>query len=158
MLQLNNLKPAPGGRKYRKRKGRGPGSGNGTTAGKGTKGQKARAGGGMGAWFEGGQMPIYRRVPKRGFTPRNRVENTILNLSDFDRLDATQEITVDYLRGLGIVKGSEPRVKILGHGDLTGAFNVRVHAVSASARQKIEEKGGSVELVPYGTSKDGGKE
>ena len=153
MLKLNNLKPAPGARKRSKRVGRGPGSGHGTTATRGYKGQRSRSGSGKRAWFEGGQMPIYRRVPKRGFTNRNRIENEIVNLRDFERFDPAREITVDYLRELGLVQGIEPRVKVLGVGEVGAAFKVRVHGVSATARKKIEEKGGSIELEPYGTPK-----
>jgi large subunit ribosomal protein L15 len=153
MFQLNNLKPASGARKNPKRIGRGPGSGHGTTATRGSKGQKSRSGSGSRGWFEGGQMPIYRRVPKRGFYSRNRVENQVVNLSDFERLEASQEITVEYLRARGMVRGQQPRVKILGAGEVAEAFRVRVHAVSAAARKQIEEKGGSVELVPYSEPK-----
>lgn len=151
MYQLNNLRPAPGATKKRKRVGRGQGSGHGTTATRGSKGQKSRSGGPQPAWFEGGQMPVYRRIPKRGFFSPNRVENTVVNLQDFERFDASREITVDYLREMGIAKGPAPKVKVLGRGDVDAAFRVRVHAVSESARRKIEEKGGSVEIVPWGT-------
>jgi len=149
MFQLNNLKPAPGATKRRKRVGRGPGSGHGTTAVRGTKGQGSRSGGPQGPWFEGGQMPLYRRVPKRGFRPRNRVENAVVNLDDLSRLDAAQEITVEALRAAGLVGGPDPRVKLLGQGEVTGAYRLKLHAVSESARKKIEEKGGSVEIVPW---------
>jgi large subunit ribosomal protein L15 len=152
MLQLNNLKPASGARRNKKRVGRGPGSGHGTTATRGTKGQRSRSGSGSRGWFEGGQMPIYRRVPKRGFHSRNRVEYQVVNLSDFERLEAGREITVDYLKERGMVNGREPVVKILAGGDVASAFRVRVHAVSAAARRKIEEKGGSVEIVPRAES------
>ena len=150
MYQLNNLKPAPGARKNRRRVGRGPGSGRGTTASRGYKGQGSRSGGGVPGWFEGGQMPLYRRVPKRGFFSPNRVESQVINLEDFERLDASREVDVAYLRELGMVKGRDPKVKILGRGEVSGAFKVRVHGVSASARAKIEAAGGSVETVPYG--------
>ncbi len=150
MFQLNNLKPAPGAKKRRHRVGRGPGSGSGTTASRGYKGQKSRSGGSPAKWFEGGQMPLYRRVPKRGFFSRNRVENQIVNLCDFERFDASREIDLAYLREIGMASGPEPRVKVLGNGDVKGAFKVRVHAISASARQKIEAQGGSVELIPWG--------
>jgi large subunit ribosomal protein L15 len=149
MYKLNSLKPAPGATKRRKRVGRGPGSGHGTTATRGTKGQGSRSGGPSGPWFEGGQMPLYRRVPKRGFRPLNRVENSILNLEDLGRLDASREVTVESLRDAGLVGGPDPRVKLLGRGEVEGAWRIRVHAVSESARRKIEEKGGSVEIVPW---------
>ncbi|MBZ0268180.1 50S ribosomal protein L15 [bacterium] len=149
MYQLNNLRPAKGAKKTRKRIGRGPGSGQGTYAGRGLNGQGSRAGGSTHPWFEGGQMPLYRRVPKRGFYSRNRVENQVVNLSQFERFDVAQEISVDYLKSHGMVSGRDPRVKILGNGEVTGAFRVKVHAVSDAARKKIETAGGTVELVPY---------
>ncbi|GJM44259.1 MAG: hypothetical protein DHS20C21_11010 [Gemmatimonadota bacterium] len=154
MYQLNNLRPARGAKKKRKRVGRGPGSGSGTTASRGSNGQGSRAGGSSHPWFEGGQMPLYRRVPKSGFFNRNRVENQVVNLSQFDRFEGVQEITVDYLKTKGLVSGRDARVKILGNGDLAGAFQVKVHAVSEAAKQKIEAAGGSVELVPFATRMD----
>lgn len=156
MYQLNNLKPAPGAKKNRKRVGRGPGSGSGTYAGRGLNGQGSRAGGSSHPWFEGGQMPLYRRVPKRGFFSRNRVENQVVNLRVFDRFEAGQEIGVDYLRSRGLVSGRDPRVKILGNGEISGAFTVKVHAVSDAARKKIEAAGGSIELIPYGKERPQG--
>ena len=152
MFQLNNLRPARGATKRRKRVGRGPGSGHGKTATRGYKGQKSRSGGAPAKWFEGGQMPLYRRIPKRGFHPRNRVENQVVNLADFHRFDASAEIDVDYLVNAGFVSGLKPRVKVLGTGELNAAYRVRVHAVSAAARRKIEEKGGTVELLPWSTA------
>jgi large subunit ribosomal protein L15 len=149
MYQLNNLRPAPGATKKRKRVGRGPGSGHGTTATRGQKGQGSRSGGPQSPWFEGGQMPLYRRIPKRGFRPRNRVENSVLNLADLGRLDASQEVTVEALRAAGLVNGPDPRVKILAEGEVTAAYRIKVHAVSEAARRKIEEKGGAVEIVPW---------
>jgi large subunit ribosomal protein L15 len=157
MYQLNNLKPDPGARRKNKRVGRGPGSGHGKTAGKGMKGHNSRSGGGMRAWFEGGQMPLYRRIPKRGFAPRNRVENSVVNLDDFERLDSGREVTVDYLAEMGLVNGPDPRVKVLARGDVGGAFRIRVHAVSDAARRKIEAKGGSIEIVPWGEPASGEK-
>jgi large subunit ribosomal protein L15 len=94
-------------------------------------------------------MPLYRRIPKRGFHNPHRVENQIVNLSDFKRFEPTQEITVEYLKKMGLVSGPFPKVKILGVGELTAAFRVRVHGMSESARQKIEAKGGTVEIVAY---------
>lgn len=152
MFQLNNLKPARGARRKNKRVGRGPGSGHGKTATRGTKGQRSRSGGGGHGWFEGGQMPLYRRVPKRGFTSPNRIENHVINLDDFERFDASRAIDVAYLREIGIVNGPDPRIKVLGNGEISGAFQVKVHAVSRSAREKIEAKGGSVEIVEHGTA------
>jgi large subunit ribosomal protein L15 len=152
MLKLNNLKPARGARKKNKRVGRGPGSGSGRTAGRGEKGQHSRSGGSTPSWFEGGQMPLYRRVPKRGFKNPHRVPNQVVNLEDLVRCESSREITVDVLRELGLVRGPAPRVKILGRGEVTEAYRVRVHAVSASAREKMEAKGGSVEIEPYAAS------
>lgn len=152
MLKLNNLKPARGAKKKNKRVGRGPGSGSGRTAGRGEKGQHSRSGGSTHTWFEGGQMPLYRRVPKRGFKNAFRVPNQVVNLEDLARCESSREITVDVLRELGLVRGVAPRVKILGRGEVTEAYRLRVHAVSASAREKIEAKGGSIEIEPYASA------
>jgi large subunit ribosomal protein L15 len=157
MFQLNNLKPARGARRKPKRVGRGIGSGHGKTATRGMKGHSSRSGGGSPAWFEGGQMPLYRRVPKRGFHSPNRVAYQVVNVADFARFDAKAVIDADYLKGAGAVSGREPRVKVLGFGEVSGAFRVRVHAVSEAARKKIEAAGGSVELVAWipGSPEDG---
>lgn len=152
MYQLNNLRPASGATRKRKRVGRGPGSGHGTTATRGQKGQGSRSGGPARRWFEGGQMPLYRRIPKRGFRPRNRVENSVLNLDDLQRLDASREITVEYLREAGLVNGPDPRVKLLAGGEVAQAYRIHVHAASEAARKKIEERGGSVEILPHPTA------
>ncbi|MEZ5063371.1 MAG: 50S ribosomal protein L15 [bacterium] len=149
MFELNNLKPARGATKDRFRVGRGQGSGNGTTAGRGIKGQRSRSGGSGAGWFEGGQMPLYRRIPKSGFAPPNRVPYQVLNLADFERFDASETVTPDTLAAMGMVSGRNPRVKVLGVGDVNAAFRVSVHAISASAREKIEAKGGSVEILPW---------
>jgi large subunit ribosomal protein L15 len=153
MLELNNLKPAKGARRRRKRVGRGPGSGSGKTSSRGQKGQSSRSGTGGRRRFEGGQMPLYRRIPKRGFAPPRRIENQVVNLEAFERFAPGRDVDVAYLRELGLVSGPEPRVKILGEGDLQGAFRVIVHAVSAAARRKIEAGGGTVELVQFGRPK-----
>ena len=155
MYQLNNLRPAPGARRKTKRVGRGIGSGHGKTSTRGMKGHSSRSGGGSPAWFEGGQMPLYRRIPKRGFHSPNRVPYQVVNVSDFARFDAKSAIDVDYLREAGAVSGRDPRVKLLGFGDVKGAFRVRVHAVSETARKKIEAAGGSVELLTWGPEKSG---
>ena len=155
MYQLNNLKPAPGAKRKRKRVGRGQGSGHGTYATRGLNGAGSRSGGSSHPWFEGGQMPLYRRVPKRGFFSRNRVENQVVNLDQFDRFDPAQEIGVDYLKSRGMISGRDPRVKILGNGEITAAFRVKVHAVSGTARKKIEAAGGSVELIPHSGDRGG---
>jgi large subunit ribosomal protein L15 len=145
MTDLSNLRRPEGAHRTRKRLGRGPGSGTGKTSGKGHKGQKARTGGGVHPWFEGGQMPLYRRVPKKGFVNPSRVETQVVNVNQFERFDAAATIDVDYLKSKGQISGRDPRVKVLGDGDLSGAYTVRVHAVSKSAREKIEAAGGTCE-------------
>ena len=148
-MRLDQLHPAPGAKKGPKRVGRGPGSGRGKTAGKGHKGQKARAGGGKGAGFEGGQMPFFRRVPKRGFTPRERRVYAVVNLSGLEPFPAGSVVDPDRLAEAGLIKKAERgRVKLLGDGELGRALSVKVHAVSASAKQKIEAAGGVVEVLP----------
>jgi large subunit ribosomal protein L15 len=158
MYQLNNLKPAPGAKKNRKRVGRGPGSGHGKTSTRGQNGQGSRSGGATHPWFEGGQMPLYRRVPKKGFVNPSRVETQVVNVNQFERFDAAATIDVDYLKSKGQISGRDPRVKVLGDGDLSGAYTVRVHAVSKSAREKIEAAGGTVEILSHSSAKSGGKE
>ena len=145
-LGLHNLSPAPGSNRDRKRIGRGPGSGTGKTSGKGHKGIKARAGhhgpGGGKPGFEGGQMPLTRRLPKRGFTNPFRVEANVIRLDQLALLDG--EVTPDTLRAAGLVKRQGP-VKVLANGDLSSAVTVRGLKVSASAREKIVAAGGKVE-------------
>lgn len=150
-MELHDLKPAQGSHRARKRVGRGPGSGLGKTSGRGQKGQKARSGGSVARGFEGGQMPLQRRIPKRGFTSLNRVEYAVVNLRDLEGLEG-QEITPDSLRAAGLIGKKALPVKVLGTGEASGAFNVRVHAVSAGARAKIEAAGGTVALVGDDTS------
>ncbi len=146
-MDLSNLSPAEGSKHGdRFRRGRGHGSGNGKTAGKGHKGQKARSGAPR-PGFEGGQMPLYRRIPKRGFTNRNTKNIVTLNVSDLERFEAGTEITVDVLRESGLVKNSFDGVKILGNGELTKKLDVKVNAFSASAKEKIEALGGKAEVI-----------
>jgi large subunit ribosomal protein L15 len=148
-MRLDQLHPAPGAKKGPKRVGRGPGSGHGKTAGKGHKGQKARSGGGKGAGFEGGQMPFYRRVPKRGFTPRERRAYTVVNLDSLEPFAAGSVVDPDRLVEAGLIKKAERgRVKLLGDGELGRALSVKVHAISAAAKQKVEAAGGTVEVLP----------
>lgn len=148
-MRPDQLRPAPGAKKAPKRVGRGPGSGHGKTAGKGHKGQKARAGGGKGAGFEGGQMPLFRRVPKRGFTPRERRAYAVVNLSALEPFPAGSVVDPDGLVEAGLIKKAERgSVKLLGDGELARALTVKVHAVSQSAKQKIEAAGGAVEVLP----------
>ena len=149
-MKLDELRPAPGAKKRRKRVGRGPASGHGKTSTKGHKGQKARSGGGKFGGFEGGQMPLYRRLPKRGFTPPGgKTEYAIVNVKSLAAFAAGSAVDPDGLVGAGLIKNSErSRVKILGDGDVPHALTVKAHAVSGSARIKIEAAGGRVELLP----------
>ena len=146
MIELHNLRRPKGSRQERKRVGRGPGSGKGKTAGRGEKGQNSRSGGGVPAWFEGGQMPLQRRIPKRGFKNRNRVEYQVVNVCDLHV--AGGEASLQSLRDAGLVRSLRRPVKILGNGDIKTAVNCSVHAVSAAARAKIEAAGGTVTLLP----------
>lgn len=145
-LGLENLSPPEGARTSGKRRGRGPGSGLGKTSGRGHKGQKQHSGKKVPVWFEGGQMPIYRRVPKRGFTPPNRRETQIVNLRDLAGVEA-DELGPEELEELGLVDDADERVKILGDGDVDRPLAVRAHAFSASAREKIEAADGTVEVI-----------
>ncbi len=146
-MELSNLRPAEGSvHSNNFRRGRGHGSGNGKTAGKGHKGQKARSGAPR-TGFEGGQMPLYRRLPKRGFTNRNTKEIVALNLSVLEVFDNGTTVDVDALIAKGIVKNPRDGVKILGNGELTKKLDVKVNAFSASAKEKIEALGGTAEVV-----------
>lgn len=148
-IGLHNLAPSPGSHRNRKRIGRGPGSGTGKTAGKGHKGIKARAGhhgpGGNKPHFEGGQMPITRRVPKRGFTNPFRVESQVIGLDDLAQLPKGAEVTRETLVAAGLIRTSKGPAKLLANGEVAQAFVVKGIKVSASARQKIEAAGGSVQ-------------
>ncbi len=141
------LKRPDGAKKQKKRLGRGPGSGNGTTAGRGTKGQNARSGGSVRPGFEGGQMPLYRRIARRGFSNYPfKTEYTVINVSTLEkRFSAGDEVTPEALRQKGIISASEKLVKILGEGELSKKLTVSGVRVSKSARAKIEAAGGSVE-------------
>ena len=139
-MKLHELKPAPGSRHKKKRVGRGPGSGVGKTAGRGHNGQQSRSGYSRRAGFEGGQMPLVRRVPKRGFTNIFRVEYSIVNLRDLEAFDGT--VGPKDLLARGLVRKGRP-VKVLGDGELSKALTVQAHKFSASARKQIEEKGGT---------------
>ena len=146
-MNLSSLKPAEGAVSSDSfRRGRGHGSGNGKTAGKGHKGQKARSGAPR-PGFEGGQMPLYRRIPKRGFTNRNRLEIVAINVSALERFDAGSEVSVETLIESGIVKNPKDGVKILGNGELTKKLTVKANAFSASAKEKIEAVGGTCEVI-----------
>ncbi|MCB1042552.1 MAG: 50S ribosomal protein L15 [Acidobacteria bacterium] len=145
-MKLNDLKPNQGATRTRKRVGRGPGSGLGKTAGRGEKGQKSRSGYSAKRGFEGGQMPLQRRVPKRGFTNIFRKELVAINVSRLAACEAT-EITLDDYRKLGLVKNMRDGIKILGQGDLEKAITVHAHKFSQSAREKIEKAGGTCVVV-----------
>jgi len=144
---LHNLKPAPGSRKKPRRIGRGPGSGRGKTAGLGEKGQRSRSGYSAKVGFEGGQMPLHRRVPKRGFTNIFRKELAVVNLDRLAQYPAGEEITPERLVEEGVVSKLGAGLKILARGELTHALKVKAHRFSKQARAKIEAAGGSVEVV-----------
>ncbi|WP_370630434.1 50S ribosomal protein L15 [Thermosulfurimonas sp. F29] len=147
-MTLSNLKPFAGSKHREKRVGRGPGSGHGKTSCRGQKGQRARSGGGVPPWFEGGQMPLIRRLPKRGFKNPFRVEYNVVNVGDLARrFSEGATVDVEALKAAGLVKGREVRVKLLGDGEIDFAITVRVHAASKSAREKIEKAGGRVEIL-----------
>jgi len=147
MNELSNLRPPEGAHKTRNRVGRGPASGNGKTAGRGQKGQKARAASKKKPGFEGGQMPIYRRLPARGFTPLFRKSWSIVNVVDLNEFDAGTEVTPELLASEGFIRKATDNVKILGDGDLEVAVNVRAHKFSKQAEAKIKARGGSVEVI-----------
>ena len=149
-MRIEDLKPAPGATKKRKRIGRGPGSGHGKTSGKGHKGLKARSGGGARPGFEGGQMPLYRRLPKRGFLPYGgKTEFAIVNVGELStRFGAGSVVDPDTLVTNGLIrKSGRGAVKVLGDGDVTHALTVRVHKVSEAAKQKLVAAGGRVESL-----------
>ena len=146
-MELSNLRPAEGSKQSDNfRRGRGHGSGNGKTAGKGHKGQKARSGAPR-PGFEGGQMPLYRRIPKRGFTNRNTKEIVAINVSALEQFENGATVDAAALIEAGIIKKVADGVKILGNGELTKKLNVKVNAYSASAKEKIEAVGGNAEVI-----------
>ena len=144
-ITLSTLQPAPGSRRERRRLGRGVGSGVGKTSGRGNKGSKARAGGATNPGFEGGQMPIYRRLPKRGFTNPFKVAAQIVNLRQLPRLRSL-EVTPETLQAAGLIHEAEAPIKLLGTGEADRAYAVRGITLSASAKAKIEAAGGSIEV------------
>ncbi|MBQ8027933.1 MAG: 50S ribosomal protein L15 [Clostridia bacterium] len=147
-MKLHELSPANGSTKERKRIGRGAGSGQGKTAGKGHKGQKARAGRGMRPGFEGGQMPLQRRIPKRGFVNIFRTEMAIVNVASLEKaFNAGETVTVEALVEKGLVKKVLDGVKVLGNGEITKSLTVQANAFSESAKAKIEAAGGKVEVI-----------
>jgi large subunit ribosomal protein L15 len=146
-MKLHELKPAEGSTHKPKRVGRGVGSGWGKTAGRGNKGLKARSGGGVRPGFEGGQMPLHRRLPKRGFTNIFKKEIAVVNVSDLSRFEQGAVVDEASLVRSGLVKGRNDGIKLLGRGDINIALTVKLNAVSRSARTKIEAAGGTVEVI-----------
>ena len=146
-MKLNELRAIPGDTKNTKRKGRGHGTGNGKTAGRGHKGQKARSGGGVRLGFEGGQMPLYRRLPKRGFNNIFRKIYAEVNVSDLEIFDNDTTVTVELLKEHGLVKKVVDGVKILGNGELTKKLNVKATKFTKTAQEKIQSAGGKVEVM-----------
>ena len=147
-MRLNELAPVPGSKHKRKRVGRGNSSGHGTYSGRGQKGQKSRAGGGVRPGFEGGQLPLIQRLPsKRGFTNIFKVEYNIINLSQLNRFEPSAEVTPEKLASAGLIKGRSRLVKVLASGELQHALTIRANAFSAAAKQKIEAAGGKAEEI-----------
>ena len=146
-MKLDELQPAPGSKTVRKRVGRGIGSGLGKTAGKGHKGQNARSGGGVRPGFEGGQMPLFRRIPKRGFKNRGAKQYTEVTLAMLETLDNGTEVTVESLLEAGIIKKANDGIVVLGNGELTKKLTVKAARVTKTANEKITAAGGKVEVV-----------
>jgi large subunit ribosomal protein L15 len=146
-MKLHELKPAEGSRKERKRLGRGIGSGQGKTAGKGHKGQNARSGGGVRLGFEGGQTPLYRRLPKRGFTNFSRKEYAVVNLDALNRFAEGTEVTPELLIETGVVSNEKAGIKILAKGTIENKLTVKAHKFSSAAKEAIEAAGGTTEVI-----------
>ena len=146
-MRLLELKAAEGSTKAPKRRGRGTATGQGKTGGRGMNGQKSRSGGGVRLGFEGGQMPLYRRLPKRGFTNRNTLDIEAINISALERFDNDTEVTVETLIEAGVIRNPKDGVKILGNGELTKKLTVKANAFSESAKAKIEALGGKAEVI-----------
>jgi len=147
-IGLHNLKPAPGSRRNRKRVGRGRSAGGGKTAGRGQKGQNSRSGSHRKPGFEGGQMPLVRRIPKLGgFTPRNRKVYAVVNVCDLERFEKDQVVDPALLAGAGLIRKERENVKILGDGELKTSLTVRAHAFTRAAREKIEAAGGKAQVI-----------
>ena len=146
-MELNNLKPKKGAKKARKRVGRGPGSGQGKTAGRGEKGQKSRSGYSRQIGFEGGQMPLHRRLPKRGFTNIFKKDYAVVNLSDLERFDNGATVDESTLRDAGLVKGRNDGIKVLGNGNLSKKLTVHAAKFSETARKQIEAAGGTCQEI-----------
>jgi len=146
-MKLNDLSPAKGSKKNRKRVGRGPGSGSGKTSSRGHKGQKARSGASIRPGFEGGQMPLQRRLPKRGFTNHFKKIYDLINVKDLNRCEPDSVLDLQKLEELGFYKGAKDGVKLLGDGEISHPVEIKVNKVSKEARKKIEAAGGKVELI-----------
>lgn len=146
-MKLHDLHPAEGSRKVRNRVGRGAATGNGKTSGRGQKGQKARSGGKVRPGFEGGQLPLFRRLPKRGFTNINRKEFAVVNLEQLNRFEEGTEVTPELLIETGVVKNAKAGIKVLGKGSLEKKLTVKAHKFSASAAEAIDAKGGAHEVI-----------
>ncbi len=147
-MKLNSLYPNEGATKTRKRVGRGPGSGLGKTSGKGHKGQNARSGGGVRPGFEGGQLPLFRRLPKRGFTNAMfKTTYAVINLSDLNKFDNGAEVTPEILKNMGIVKNLKDGIKVLGNGTLDKKLTVKANKFSLKAKEAIEKSGGKIEVI-----------
>ena len=147
MLRLNQLAPPKGAVKKPKRIGRGAGSGHGGTSTRGHKGQMSRSGGKTHPWFEGGQMPLQRRLPKRGFKPLDKIEYQIVNVGSLNKCASQETIAPLSLKNAGLIRYADKPVKILGQGELKSAFTTQAHAYSQSALKKIQEAGGKAELI-----------
>jgi large subunit ribosomal protein L15 len=146
-MKINELSPAEGSRKKRKRVGRGPGSGHGKTCCRGHKGQNSRSGGGVRPGFEGGQMPLHRRLPKRGFTNIFKKEYNILNVEDLNRFEPNALLDAEAFKQAGLIKKMMDGIKLLGSGEITRPVVVKIQKVSKTAKEKIEAAGGKVELI-----------
>jgi len=146
-MKLNELSPASGSHKLKKRLGRGVGSGTGKTAGRGTKGHNSRSGGGVRPGFEGGQMPIHRRLPKRGFANIFRKKIIEVNIRDLSRFESGSTVDEAALIRVGLVKGKRDGIKLLGVGEIDYPLQIKINRISENARKKIESAGGSIEVV-----------
>jgi large subunit ribosomal protein L15 len=146
-MKLHELAPADGSKKNKKRVGRGNGSGNGKTAGRGNKGQNSRSGGGVRPGFEGGQMPIHRRLPKRGFTNIFKKNVAIINIRDLEKIESGSVVDESLLIQKGLIKGKRDIIKLLGKGEISFPLVVKLNGISTGARKKIEAAGGTVEVV-----------
>ncbi|EFI85230.1 50S ribosomal protein L15 [Listeria grayi] len=146
-MKLHELKPSEGSRKERNRVGRGTGSGNGKTSGRGHKGQKARSGGGVRLGFEGGQLPLFRRLPKRGFTNINRKEYAVVNVGTLNRFEDGTEVTPELLIETGVISNAKSGIKVLSEGKIEKKLTVKANKFSAAAKEAIEAAGGQTEVI-----------